>query len=119
MRLCCELDASQFLCVSLSAGIRPKSKGVAWGNVVWHDFFERLPRRPRKKLGADAGRSAAVLVVFGGWFGRWFGSVSRGRFGIGLALILGSDLGFVSHPSFASFPGSIFGPGADSGKQFF
>ena len=41
--------------MSLSAGIRPKSKGVAWGNVVWHDFFERLPRRPRKKLGADAG----------------------------------------------------------------
>ena len=106
--------------MSLSAGIRPKSKGVAWGNVVWHDFFQRVPRRPRTKLGADAGiflRSG--LVVFGGWFGRWFGNVSRGRFGVGLALILGSDLGFVSHPSFASFPGSIFGPGADSGKQFF
>ena len=83
-------------------------------------FFQSVPRRPRKNLGADAGIVLAlVLVVFGGWFGRWFGSVSRGRFGVGLALILGSDLGFVSYPSFASFPGSIFGPGPDSGKSFF
>ena len=57
--------------------------------------------------------------MFGGWFGRCFGSVSTGRFEVGSALILGSSLGFVSHPSFASFPGSIFGPGADSGKPFF
>ena len=42
----------------------------------------------------------SVLVVFGGWFGRWFGSVSRDRFGIGLALILGSDLGFVFSSKF-------------------
>ena len=81
MRLCCEFDASQFLCVSLSAGIRPKSKGVAWGNVIWHDLFQRVPRRQRKKLGADAGIVlGSGLVEFGGWFGRWFGSVSRGRF---------------------------------------
>ena len=42
------------LCVSLSAAIRLKPKGVVWGNVVWHDFFQCVPRRPRTKLGADA-----------------------------------------------------------------
>ena len=60
-----------------------------------------MPRRPRKKLGADAGIVlGSVLVVFGGWFGRWFGSVSRGMFRVGLALILASDLGFVFSSKF-------------------
>ena len=77
-----------------------RSRGGIWFGMF---FLQRAPQRPRRKLGSDAVIVfGSGLAVFGGWFGRWFGSVSRGRFGEGLALILGPDLGLVFWSNFWS-----------------
>ena len=51
LRLCRQLVSWQFLFVSFSAWIRPKCKGVAWRNMVWHVFFAACAPTSAEKVG--------------------------------------------------------------------